>query len=287
MAWIILLRIILSVSANAVQKRLLLNRAGVYHTWILTYSLILFPAVVIAVAMGGAADREFWQAVTAGGALDAVGNLAMVAALRVTDISVFGPLNALRPIIALFFGWTFLHESPSPLGLVGVAITVAGGVILFAEPQAHSGARLAEVAHALFLRLSGLALGVGGAVFLKRAALHSSASMTVAAWIVSGLLVLLIGAAVHRPADLRTLSPAACEHFRWLVTHATVFYSMQLLTMRIFQQTLLAYSFVYFQLGMVLQVFIGRVFFQERAFLRRLIASAIMAVGSVLVLWKG
>jgi hypothetical protein len=62
---------------------------------------------------------------------------------------------------------------------------------------------------------------------------------------------------------------------------------MQLLTMKIFQGTLLAYSFVYFQLGMVLQVFIGRILFREKAFARRLFASVIMALGSILVLWKG
>jgi hypothetical protein len=44
---------------------------------------------------------------------------------------------------------------------------------------------------------------------------------------------------------------------------------------------------VFFQLGMVLQVFVGRMFFSEGDFGRRLIAAMIMALGSVLILWRG
>jgi drug/metabolite transporter (DMT)-like permease len=288
MGWLIFLRVILSVSANAVQKRLLLNRAGVYHTWILTYLFMLGPAVGVALWFSPLPAFAFWGEIVLGGGLDALGNLAMVAALRVTDISVFGPLNALRPILALFFGWVFLGESPTALGMAGVAITVFGGVILFSDKEGHHArGRLGEVARALFLRVTGLSLGVVGAVFLKRAATYSSAQMTVAAWIVCGLVVLTGAAALHRRADLTTLGSAARTHVRWLGVHAVCFLTMQWLTIRIFQETLLAYSFVYFQLAIVLQVFIGRIFFKERAFKRRLVASMIMATGSVLVLWKG
>src|SRR5262245_29899648 len=195
MAWFVLLRVTLSVSANAVQKRLLLNRAGVYHTWILTYSIMLGPAVLLAMLRRTPAGFGFWRDIVLGGGLDAIGNLAMVAALRSTDISVFGPLNAFRPILALIFGWLFLKETPSALGLTGVGITVAGGVILVSDFDKKRAARSSTLWRVLFFRFTGLALGVVGAVFLKRAAMHSSAEMTVAAWIGSGLVVLFASAA--------------------------------------------------------------------------------------------
>jgi len=287
MAWLILLRVTLSVSANAVQKKLLLNRAGVYHTWILTYSIMLGPAILVALLRSSAPGLSFWRDIALGGGLDAIGNLAMVAALRTTDISVFGPLNAFRPILALFFGWFFLGESPSAPGLAGVGITVAGGIILFSDFNKKSVAPFSEIWSTLFLRFTGLALGVIGAVFLKRAAMHSSAEATVAAWIGCGLIVLFSSAALHHRDDLRTLPGSLRVHQRWLMLHALVFITMQWITIRIFQGTLLAYSFVYFQLGIVLQVFVGRIFFNESAFVQRLVASAIMAAGSVLILWKG
>ena len=135
----IFVRVVLSVTANALQKRLLLDRAGVGHTWVLTYSMMLLPAIIWALPLPRGA--EFWQNVAIGGVLDALGNLAMVAALRSTDISVFGPLNAVRPILALMFGWMFLREAPTAVGLAGIAVTVGGGVILFSENSAPRAER--------------------------------------------------------------------------------------------------------------------------------------------------
>lgn len=293
MGWIIFLRVLLSVSANAVQKRLLLNRAGVNPTWILTYSIMIGPAMLLAGLSGGGGFETgpgFWSDIILGGGLDAIGNLAMVAALRSTDISVFGPLNALRPILALLFGWFFLGETPSWMGLAGIAITVAGGVVLFSGPLEKQNAGFAgfsAIWKPLALRTLGLSLGVVGAVFLKRAALAGSAGMTVAVWIVCGLICLLLFAAGVQGFEFRSLGEAFVVHRGWLLVHAAVFLAMQWLTIWIFQETLLAYAFVFFQLGMVLQVFVGRFFFREAAFARRLVAALIMAAGSVLILWKG
>lgn len=288
MGFIILLRVVLSVSATTVQKRLLLDRAGVNHTWILTYSLMLAPAAMLAMFRAAAVGPAFWRDIIIGGGLDAIGNLAMVAALRGTDLSIFGPLNALRPILALLFGWLFLAENPTPIGLLGVAITVGGGVILFSGGAGeHPAPARVSIWKPLLLRTLGLSLGVIGAVFLKRAAMSSSAEVTVAAWILCGLVVLVLYAAFTQRDALTTLTPALSTHWKWLLLHSAIFMTMQLLTIRIFQETLLAYSFVFFQLGTVLQVFVGRIFFREPDFLRRLFAALVMALGSLLILWRG
>ena len=289
MGFFIALRVILSVTANAVQKRLLLDRAGVGHTWVITYILMLVPAMIWALPLPR--DIGFWRDVAIGGGLDAVGNLAMVAALRTTDISVFGPLNALRPILALAFGWLFLAETPTAAGLAGIAVTVVGGVILFSEnSESHverGRAMILRVWKAVLLRTAGLALGVVGSVFLKRAASVSTAEATVAGWITCGLICLVVCSRIRPVREEDSHLGALKAHWKWLVIHAAVFLSMQWLTVRIFQGTLLAYSFVFFQLGMLLQVFVGRVFFKERSFVRRLVAAMVMAAGSVLILWKG
>jgi drug/metabolite transporter (DMT)-like permease len=293
MGLLIFLRVLLSVSANAVQKRLLIDRAGINQTWILTYSIILGPATLLAFIFSTPTSPAFWRDILIGGALDAAGNLAMVAALRSTDVSIFGPLNAVRPVLALLFGWIFLAEIPSWTGIAGIVITVAGGIILFsgtpasAPPEESHPARLRKVWKPLFYRTLGLSLGVAGAVFLKRAALVTSASVTVAGWLLCGLACLLVFAALIQKLPFRRLPDDFRVHRKWLLVHSAVFLTMQLLTISIFQETLLAYAFVFFQLGMVLQVFVGRIFFGEPAFARRLIASLIMASGSALILWKG
>src|SRR5688500_9570699 len=258
MGWLIFLRVVLSVSASAIQKRLLLDRAGVNATWILTYGFMLLPAALLATLRWSDVDARFWRDILIGGGLDALGNLAMVAALRGTDLSMFGPLNAIRPILALLFGWLFLAENPTPMGLLGIGITVLGGVLLFTGNEREQKHSVGAIWKSLVLRILGLSLGVAGAVFLKRAATVATAEVTVAAWIICGLIVLL-GFAIFRDSSrLETLRPATALHWKWLLLHSAVFLTMQVLTIYIFQATLLAYSFVFFQLGMVLQVFVGR-----------------------------
>lgn len=285
---IIVLRVILSVSANAIQKRLLLDGARVNQTWILTYALMLGPAVLAAALRTSSVGPGFWQNILIGGGLDAIGNLAMVAALRGTDLSIFGPLNALRPILALAAGWLFLGERPTPAGLAGIGIVFLGALVLFggrAESAQPIGRK--QLWTMLLLRTAGLSLGTLGAVFLKRAALASSAEMTVASWILCGLLVLLAYALFRQPGSLGSLGPALRFHSKWLACHAAVFVTMQWLTIIVFQGTLLAYAFVFFQLALVLQVVVGRVFFDEPAFARRMAGAVVMSLGSGLVAWRG
>jgi uncharacterized membrane protein len=287
MLFLISIRVILSVSANAIQKRLLLDGNRVTQTWILTYAFMLPIAVVATFIYPSSPTPAFWRDILIGGVLDAIGNLAMVAALRGTDLSIFGPLNAIRPILALFAGSIFLAEIPTTAGLVGILITIAGAFILFGGKTDSQKLPQRELLKLLLLRTAGISLGAIGAVFLKRAALTNTAAMTVAGWIACGLLCLLLVAIIRTPQSLTGLAPTFKTHRSWLITHSLVFISMQWITITIFQHTLLAYAFVFFQLALVLQVLVGRFFFQEPHFRRRMLAAIIMSAGSAIILWKG
>lgn len=221
--------------------------------------------------------NSFWIDSMLGGVLDALGNLAMLAALRATDLSVFGPLNAIRPILALFFGWIFLNESPTGAGVLGILITAAGTIIVLKE----DGAAAKKPLKAIAWRLLGFALSTAASVFLKRASLTVSAEMTLAGWISCGSICLLI----YGVARKETLFPR--EDRACLIWHAVIFLVMQWLTIKIFQATLLSYAFVFFQLGMILQVIAGKYFFDEPHFARRMLGCVVMGAGAALILLRG
>ena len=253
--------------------------AGVTALWTANYAMILPLAFIAAAFQWVRPPSSYWWDSMLGGVLDALGNLAMVAALRVSDLSVFGPLNAIRPIIALVFGWIFLKESPTYAGLFGIVITALGGIIVLKGDRANGSVE--GIWKILAFRCSGLALGTIASVFLKRAALSVSAEMTVAGWIFFGLLTLVIfGIATGEP-----LGPARAG--KWIYLHVAVFFTMQLITIRIFKSTLLSYAFVFFQLGMILQVIAGKVFFDEPHFVRRFLGCIIMSAGAALIIWRG
>lgn len=290
MSWltlIVLIRVGLSVSANAVQKQLLLARAPVGLIWLATYALLIPPSLALAAIHPVWPAASFWRDILLGGLLDAFGNLAMVAALRSTDVSVFGPLNAFRPLLALGFAWVFLGETPTWIGGLGVGITVAGAAFLLGGTEDAPVADRGRVARVLWWRVAGLSLSSLGAVFLKRAATTGPVGLTLAGWVVSGAVVLFLVSAWRGELVPAGLAAGFRQHRRWLLWHGAMFLVLQWLTILIFQRTLLAYSFVYFQLAMFFQVIVGRFVFQEPAFRRRLAACAVMAIGGALILWKG
>lgn len=287
MTAIIVGRVFLSASASVLQKQSLARGGSVATLWQLTYGLLLLPALLVALLHAGPHTSAFWVSILCGGILDALGNLAMTMALRSADLSVFGPLNALRPILALGFAWIFLGEVPAIFGLLGVAITVAGAALLLGDgPRSGTVDRGAAVKTLLF-RLVGLGLSTSGAAFLKRAAGLAPAELTLSGWVIGAAACLAVIAgmegAFKRPVPNRPLP----GNLSLLLAHVLVFALMQWLTIRIFQETLLAYSFAFFQLGMALQVVFGRFVFNESLTPRRLLGCAILLVGNGVVVWQG
>ena len=309
------------MTANALQKQLVRDGVPVRRLWLATHAWMLLPALAIAAFQPFPVSIGFWRDAAIAGLLDALGNLAMVAALRSTDLSVFGPLNALRPLLALAFGWMFLGEHPTAIGLAGVGVTAGGAAWLLAGRDATAGKRdPGGLATLVGLRVVGLALSSVGAVFLKRAADHGGTGWTQAVWVAAGsALLAAVTLPDHRSIEVSRARASTTEHteiteaegtlrknasfrdfgsFRGqnpklmrdpsvVALHAALFLAMQWSTVAIFRGTLLAYSFVFFQLGMVLQVVVGRVLFGEPAFGRRLAACLAMSIGAGLVLWRG
>ncbi len=277
-----------SLWASILQKQVLSAGIGSGRLWLVTYGYLTLPAALVLAAFATPAGSDFWQNALLAAALDAAGNLAMAAALRVTDLSVFGPLNAFRPAIAGLAGWILLDETPTAGGVVGVAILTAGACWLLAPDGSGSrdaGFRSRMMAAAW--RLLGLCLSTAGAVFLKRATLAGSPELTLGVWTIAGWISL--AAAFTMTPGLRDSlwTPAPPGTRRLLVIHAAAFFAMQWLTLKVFQHTLLTYSFAFFQLGMVLQVVLGRWLFDEPHWGRRLTACAIMSAGALVVLLTG
>lgn len=281
-------RLIGSVAASILQKRLLSAGIGVGYLWLATYGLLILPGAMVFALFAPAPGHGFWPAALLAAAFDVAGNLAMASALRGTDLSIFGPLNALRPVLAWAAGWLLLNEVPTRGGLAGLTIISAGAFWLL-KPSTHGPGTEPTSGHfrSVAWRLLGLGLSTIGATFLKQATLAGSPESTLAVWVIAGGSVLLV-AFIAIPRLRRSLRhPIPPEQKSLLMLHAPVFFAMQWLTLKVFQHTLLSYSFAFFQLGMILQVMAGRWIFREPDFRRRLTACALMCIGAFLVLVAG
>ena len=142
--FILLGPLMLSLGASVWQKRLLLADVSPTQLWNQTYLSMLLPAILLVgvgllSGLGGAVQNGFWLAASIAGALDALGNRAFGESLRRTDLSIFGPLNAFRPVLALGLGVVFLGERPPPraLGPLASLHWVRWDCFIVVRPQAR------------------------------------------------------------------------------------------------------------------------------------------------------
>jgi drug/metabolite transporter (DMT)-like permease len=224
------------------------------------------------------------------GALAVAGNVLLVAALRSTDLSVLGPINAYKAIVSLALGVVLLGEIPPVFGAVGILLTVDGSALVV-DRAPGQGRRNA---FGRFLRDPGVQLRFGAllfsateAVFLKRAILHSSPTTAFYGWVLLGFPIAALASMVLLR---REVLPQLRQTRRdWLTYVGLAFATgvMQLATLIAFGALQVGYSLALFQLSTVVSVALGAHFFAEQNIRRRLIGSVVMMVGAALIVTLG
>lgn len=293
-ALFVLLRVVANPAANVFQKQLAQRAAhplfiiGVTHALLALVALPLLAADVGArsVALGAA----FWVDMGICAVLAVAGNVLLVYALRSSDLSVLGPINAYRAVLSLAMGVFLLGEVPTAFGLAGVLLIVAGSsVIVDRVPgQSHGTAVLRFFREpGVRLRFAAMFLSATEAVFLKRAVLLSSPVTTFLYWVILGLPVAAAAIALLLRREMGEESARLRHHWRTYLWLALTTGSMQLATLLTFGALQVGYSLALFQLSTLISVFLGYRYFQERNIGRRLVGSAVMVVGAVLIVALG
>ncbi len=268
-------RIVANPVSNVFQKKLVDGGAHPVFVIAATHALLTL-AVAPFVGWTLVADAGFWFDIGLCAALAVAGNVLLVAALRRTDLSILGPINAYKAVVSLGLAVVVLGEVPSWWGLAGVGLIVGGSAVVM-EGEGAFGRFFRD--RGVQLRFAALACSATEAVFLKRAILRGSPATVFVWWCVLGLVGALL---------LRGRTPARLPAWRaggslyvWLATTTGV---MQATTLFTFGRMPVGYSLALFQLSSLISVFLGHRYFQEPHLGRRLAASGIMAVGAAMLL---
>lgn len=275
-------RIVSSPLTNVFQKRL--TARGVSPLWIvfITYTGLSLVSIPLAVLVAPpvfpvSVPSDFWVFLLMMGLFDALGNLFLVKAVQRMDLSVFGPLNSFKPVIAMLLGIVVLGEIPGWSGLLGMMIILTGSVLL------NPGGKTRErriVWSAVFFRFAAMFFASLGAVFSKKVILMTDAVTAMYFWMWLGVPVLFIGCRISR-----VWKPSTLKH-QW-IEHLGVVFSiglMQLFTLLTFERIQVGYALALFQLSSVLSVCLGRALFKEKEFKRRLAGAIIMVLGACTIL---
>lgn len=225
-------------------------------------------------------SREFWVNITICATLAVASNVLLVYALQAADLSLLGPINAYKSVISLVLGAFLIGEVPSPMGVAGVALIIAGSYAIVDRAKFLGG-------RGVQLRVAALVLSATEAVFDKKALLLASPLTAFVWWSILGLPIAAAVTAVVLRGRVRQEVALLRRNWSTYVWLALATGTMQITTFFAFGRLQVGYTLALFQLSALVSVFLGYRYFQEGQIRRRLIGSSIMVAGAALIVAVG
>ena len=289
-ALFVAVRILASPVSNVFQKQLVQRSANPVFIIGATHALLTLGCLPLVFVGSLPLDPRFWTNIVICAALAVSGNVLLVCALSSTGLSVLGPINAYKSVIGLVLGIFLIGEVPTLMGTAGVLLIVAGSYFVvdrdIHQPRRHAFAAFFSERGIQF-RFAALILSATEAVFLKKALLLSSPLTTFVFWSILGLPVAAAAMALLRRRHLRNELVLLRHNWSTYLWLAIATGTMQVTTLLTFGKLQVGYSLALFQLSTLVSVFLGYRYFQEGHIPKRLLGSAIMAAGAVLIVLLG
>lgn len=283
---IVLCRVVANPLSNVFQKVLTRRKADPLFVIAVVHGLLALACLPLLFLWDGREPRTFWVNMGVVAVLTVGGNALIVHAVKRSDLSVLGPVNAYKSVISLVPGMVLLGEFPGVAGLAGIGLIVAGSYFIVdksvAEPRRNVFVRFVTE-RGVQLRFAAMGVSAVEAVFLKRALLASGPVETFAGWAVLGFgAALLAVAAVVRGGVLRQrrIARVSLAVYLWLALTTGL---MQLCTILVFRGFEVGPALALFQTSTLVSVFLGYRVFEERNVVGRLVGSAIMVAGAALI----
>lgn len=280
----IILRIFSNPFANVLQKRL----AASLHPLLINF----FTYLILGVFCLFMANGVDWPALPAGfwiygalmGVVSGAGDGFMVKALQHGELSVLGPVNAYKPVVGIIMGMIFLQEFPSVAGLLGVVLIISGSYYVLGTKEQRFSPAIFRQKEIQFRLLALLFTGMG-AVFLKKTILLSSVLAAFIAWCWFGTLFSFVFYLFERK-HARRKEPVSVKETYSLLLLAVFIGLMQYTTNYVVDNMQVGYALALFQVSILVSLFFGHAFFQEKNLRRKLIGSIIMIVGSLVIIFS-
>jgi drug/metabolite transporter (DMT)-like permease len=280
----VLLRIISNPVGNVFQKQLTSKGNHPLLVNFLTYFLLSFICIAIAINVPWKElPRQFWLYSILGGIVGAAGNGFLVKALQKGDLSVLGPINAYKSIVGIIVGIFLLGEIPSMWGVLGIALIIYGSYFVLDTTEERFSWALLKKKEIQF-RLWAMVLTAIEAVFVKKVILASSTTIAFMSWCWFGaffsfILLLMYGLDVKE--EIQKINYPELSKYALLVLCIG---TMQFTTNYAFDHMSVGYALALFQLSIIVSVLLGHRIFKEADIRKKLIGSAIMIAGSVVII---
>lgn len=278
-AGLVIARILANSFANVLQKKLAGSGVPSLRVNFLTY--LGLSAIALGMAFGydwTVFGRRFWGFAVLTGVCGALGNGFLVMALKDGELSVLGPVNAYKAVVAMIGGMVVLREFPNTAGIAGMLLIIGGSYLVLDTMPERFSWRLLKRRDIQF-RLYALCFTALEAVMLKKVISYSSPGAAFVIWCVFGAFFAFFLGLPRRRV------PARIDR-RYLLLLIACAATMQLATNYVFKHMEVSYALSLFQLSLILNVWLGYRFFREKEILKKVAGAVIMLIGSVLIIWS-
>lgn len=287
----IALRIVANPIANVFQKQLTRRAASPLFIIAVVHGSLTLICLPYLFAPGRVAiEAGVWTNMAIAAALAVAGNVLLVCALRDTDLSILGPINSYKSVVSLILGIFMLGERPTPAGLAGVLLIVAGSYFVMdkgvRQPRTNAFVRFFSE-RGIQLRFAALFLSATEAIFLKRAILLTSPWAVFTLWSALGFGIALVATAIMSRREIKGQLTVVRHALLTFAALAAATGTMQLTTILTFRQLQVGYALALFQLSTIVTVLLGRHYFAETNVRERLLGSMVMASGAILIVVLG
>lgn len=281
----VLIRIIANPLSNVFQKQLTHRSADPLFIISATYGFLALACLAVwpQLQVEGL-PKAFWLSMLVVGLFAMLGNVFLVKALHIGDLSVLGPINAYKSVVGLVVGIFLLNEIPGWWGLAGVVLIVVGSYIVLSNKQQRKGFSWRIFGRQeVKLRLAALVFSAIDGAFLKKAIVLSSPTIAFFYWCVFGFAFTLIWMLV-------VLKDRWQEQTSLLFSQKSTYLAL-FLTVGVTQVASnialagmqVGYALALFQTSALISVLFGHRFFNEQGILRKLIGAGIMVAGTILI----
>lgn len=280
----VLLRIFSNPLGNVFQKQV--TAKGIHPLFVnfLTYFLLSVFCLLLVVFINlPLFPRDFWIYSILGGIVGALGNGFIIKALQYGELSVLGPVNSYKSVVGIIGGIILLGEIPNLWGLAGVALIIYGSYYVLDTTKERFSFALLKRSDIQF-RLMAMVLTAIEAVFVKKVILATNTTVAFISWCCFGALFSLVLLFIYRIdiiKNTKEISSKETGKFALLILCAG---TMQFSTNYTFEHISVGYSLSLFQLSTIVSVLFGYRFFREQDISKKLIGSAIMIIGSVVII---
>jgi len=280
----VLLRIFSNPLGNVFQKQLTTKGDHPLLVNFLTYLLlsvvcIFFAPFITWPQLSG----QFWLYSSLGGIAGALGNGFLVKALQKGDLSVLGPINSYKSVVGIIFGIFLLGEIPGLWGILGIVLIIYGSYFVLDTTEERFSLALLKKSEIQF-RLWAMILTAVEAVFVKKVILASSTTIAFISWCCFGAIFSFVLLFIYKPDVIKEARKISYTEISKYVFLIVCIGTMQFTTNYVFKQMDVGYALSLFQLSTIVSVLLGHRIFKEQDIRKKLIGSAIMIIGSIVII---